>query len=453
MPLQGTDFQSYRVSGLVMPRKSELAIVASQLNAVVDDGLRAQINHIVDTLGSLYKTAYSAYSYFIPGDDILRRNRIQACRAFPLLMATFCGAFPLDRMEEIREAIDRGGELVPAIARRFNVRPNTVRFLAGKPVHVVGDRWLTSLPYLFETLDNLCPEHRPQTAQDWELFGRMEGCLGNLELLGLRSAWLQQFAASGYQTAYDRIIKRYGTWGAMESVHDFVHQLVQYVFDLLDPGLRGMALQLFLEQEFVRIGLFRTLELSEKWHAAARRRADRAKPPRRGKGLAWTSLIEKPWQCGGLIVAPLTSHHDLFREGVLLEHCVEGYVEYCLTGETHLFSIRTPENQPLSTLEIVVEEDDMGNSRFRQAQHAAYRNTTPNGCCLAVADQFTSHLKSVVTEEHLALIRLEALERSESPEFRKYAMRWRGRLGRETLLESVGKQNFECLVVRAKTVI
>jgi hypothetical protein len=416
------------------------------------DCFREQIERIADTLGTEYGTAYSVYTYFAASDEMQHRNRIQACRTFPILMAAFCGAVPLDGLDEIKGAIDHGRQLIPAIARCFDVRPHTVRFVVGKEVELLGSRWQDSIPQLLESLEAICPEHRPKTVEDWELFSSLIDSLERLELEGIRRAWLKQFAATGYRAARDRIVARHGSWGAMDSIHDFAHQWVQHVFDTVKPEpLQGMALQTLLDAELARIGLFRALELSDKWHVELRRLQATTKPPRLQRGLTWAPLAG-PCCFDGLSVVPLTTHHDLYCEGVMLEHCVAGYLENCLAAISHIFSIRTAENEALSTLEISAGIDNKGAPRLRLVQHSAHRNATPNKCCQDVARKFMKFLKQTVTTEHIAQLETDALARRGSPEPSQCAIQWQERLNKQALLTSYGEQNFKRLVGLARNV-
>jgi len=85
---------------------------------------------------------------------------------------------------------------------------------------------------------------------------------------------------------------------------------------------------------------------------------------------AWHSLLPA-FEQGDFCIRPLISSHDLAREAYQMQHCVQDYVEPCLSGNYRLFSIsRKSTGQPMATAGMGKEGDywkiDQIKGRFNQ---------------------------------------------------------------------------------------
>jgi hypothetical protein len=86
----------------------------------------------------------------------------------------------------------------------------------------------------------------------------------------------------------------------------------------------------------------------------------------------WPALCESLIAPNGVQLIPLTSSAELVEEGKLMHHCVGGYASQCRSGKNHIFSIRDPESNRLSTLQL-----RQGNCSVAIAQNLAFANRLP----------------------------------------------------------------------------
>lgn len=85
----------------------------------------------------------------------------------------------------------------------------------------------------------------------------------------------------------------------------------------------------------------------------------------------------------GHFVYSMTKHEELQQEGKLMNHCVGGsnYFESVKNGSIKIFSLRTPQNTPLLTIET---SDDM----FQFRQVSASGNKHPEGDALTMLNEW-----------------------------------------------------------------
>jgi hypothetical protein len=103
----------------------------------------------------------------------------------------------------------------------------------------------------------------------------------------------------------------------------------------------------------------------------------------------WPALSEPVEAPNGLQLVPLTSSSELVAEGNLMSHCVGGYTSKCLSGDSHILSIRDPEGKHLSTLQLVQEGRMVLN-----AQNKAFANKAPSQAASQAADWYVEQVNS-----------------------------------------------------------
>ena len=95
-----------------------------------------------------------------------------------------------------------------------------------------------------------------------------------------------------------------------------------------------------------------------------------------GKGVVsgtWKGLT-RPWRSpDGIDLVPLRSGTELAAEGAALDHCAASYGLDCLTGSSHVVSLRL-DGRPLSTAEFALPSDGMPRLR----QHSGPGNARPD---------------------------------------------------------------------------
>lgn len=118
--------------------------------------------------------------------------------------------------------------------------------------------------------------------------------------------------------------------------------------------------------------------------------ADEAFLGRHERFVAWSPLAS-PWSNdAGWSVVELTDTRALTREAVVLEHCVDGYASFCVSGRSAIFSLRY-RNQPRVTIEWHRETEKVW-------QALGHRNRACTTEELNVIDEWLTHLRSSQAE-------------------------------------------------------
>jgi hypothetical protein len=112
--------------------------------------------------------------------------------------------------------------------------------------------------------------------------------------------------------------------------------------------------------------------------------------PDKHKQLRWKPLHPQgPWRAsdGQTQVVELLSEWDLLDEGESMRHCVADYTVDCAMGNSRVFSVRNNQNQRLSTLELIWDDEPTDPRKVTVAQHFARKNfDAPLEARLAVAE-------------------------------------------------------------------
>jgi hypothetical protein len=105
---------------------------------------------------------------------------------------------------------------------------------------------------------------------------------------------------------------------------------------------------------------------------------------------AWSPLLSDPVTVEGHVFVELATAEALREEGIRMRHCVARYARRCEWQGTHIFSVRTPSDERVSTLEV----RRMGGV-WSIAQHASKANATPGPEVEAAARQFVAGLAAL----------------------------------------------------------
>jgi len=86
-------------------------------------------------------------------------------------------------------------------------------------------------------------------------------------------------------------------------------------------------------------------------------------------------------QEGGWKIATLTNSKQLKSEGKELQHCVGSYTTDCLSGKSHIISVRNPNGEAQSTIEFITN-----NQQVQLNRHYGPRNSEPSTISRNIAD-------------------------------------------------------------------
>ncbi len=115
------------------------------------------------------------------------------------------------------------------------------------------------------------------------------------------------------------------------------------------------------------------LGVSKAWHDHYAEVDAARTVPREGQ---WTAVVEKPFESQGCTLSFLTDAQQLRDEGRRLKHCVGSYVVECVSGSSHIASIRDKEGKSLATIEFA-EDISQGKPMLRIVQKRSYDDATP----------------------------------------------------------------------------
>jgi hypothetical protein len=86
----------------------------------------------------------------------------------------------------------------------------------------------------------------------------------------------------------------------------------------------------------------------------------------------WPALCPTLTAPNGVQLVPLTTSAELAEEGRAMHHCVGGYAQQCLSGSSHIFSVRDAKGLRLSTLQFVQRDRSVSlGQNFAVANRAA----------------------------------------------------------------------------------
>ena len=345
-------------------------------------------------------------------DPIFRRNRMQALKSVPLIVPIL--VFPTEdfskfRRLELEAAIDRGDPLFDAVGRVMAVSRNAAQFFSKLVASNVGADWVAN------PLELLCAIHltpvdfRPTKLADWDVlrtYWRYAGLEGSMAPCTWRNhlneKFLDHFCRWGYQShGLDRLQR------ITEGREDFITLAWDYFF-FVDgwcekrwpyeatkssnggPSL-GVALLLrYSPEELIR--------QSNCWHQEVVRattvRTGDGVPHFEGQFGSWPALLQSPYEKHGLHAVSLTTPAELIQEGGVLHHCVGTYAEDCVTGKSHIVSIRNEDGVRLSTAEIYLKEYGRGEWEPEVVQHYALGNSDPPRECHDILVELLDELRS-----------------------------------------------------------
>jgi hypothetical protein len=339
--------------------------------------------------------------------------RLQAAEAFPLIGGILAEG---SGHTSLRCTVDRRLPLVPALAKSLGVSAEAARWLRGKDITTVGLTWTGRLAELASYLAELCPEHRPDSPQDWEAFNtfllavlpqdestpwRKQPTLPHPQL-----KWLLELGRIGWHNARERIQGLGATFADLADIPDLVAEIHEVLADDVG-GDTLLGEHMFcqpasqVEDLFYSTGVFRQLRASLKWHLAFHQPAPTMPavlPAMLPSALPPVSVESWPAAFGGtlefqnLSAVCLTNPRQLAIEGKHLEHCVGNYANRCLYFGSTIVAFRDHTGGAVSTAELMLADDDL---IFKVKQHKGLRNSTP-------PDEAAAALKEIVASLNAA---------------------------------------------------
>lgn len=290
---------------------------------------------ILSALASLGRGQLYAYYNWLnaQGDEIKSQRRMQAAKAFPVFFNDFLE-------KDITGAIDSGVELIPFLAKRFTSSSATIKFLGGKTNQMVCAGYYGVGPLLSEKLKDVPIDLMPSRKKEWEI------------LRSIDPIYLKSVLRCGFPKMVSLSSKR---------------NLNSYsMCRLLDDYRRALGLTPSVEAEvFGATSFKRWIEISDKYHSKLRQieaniREVQDAARREAKViLVWEPLAPAQEIGNGKVsLRFLTSYEELCTEALEMDHCVNGYSEYCLFHCSHIASLNYQNGSTVqrSTAQIVQKD-------------------------------------------------------------------------------------------------
>lgn len=371
------------LAGLDLER---LRDAADLLSALVPAALARLDRTLLDMAGGnldFYNLLHSTTPFRV-------RARMQALTVLPMLKWEFLGMN--DNTDRVRRRIDAGKSVWDAF---LDIHPGKAVILRRIATADSGPQaWRGDLARLLAILDPLPPEKVPGTELDWNAFHSIYLGLAidgehRSERLAVKQRWLAEAARIGWQNTYTRLTAADGGLDALADVFDLLDE-IGHAGDWLDARTgSNPPWEIWREESRCRwlrapeaLGMFRLLDASARWHRALWAEAglpDDADARR----TVWPRLLPQALELAtGVFAVTLGNAAELAEEGRRMRHCVGGYWRRCFAGENHIVSLRTPDGESLSTLEIRLPED--GGRNCAIVQHRARHNRTPEERLLAL---------------------------------------------------------------------
>jgi hypothetical protein len=361
------------------------------------------------------------YNYFASSNAVIRRNRLQAATAFPMLVPMLLNPVRAKGWNDVMRsqtnkrtitriaaAIDAGEPLFKTLADAFEVPVETIRWIVGKEL---PSGWMIDgqrMGWLFRMISWVAPEMRPANLHQFEqmmeaaramsaplqLVGGEQRCVSVLHdprLALTMRRWLSERLAVDYSRVATEPTENQLTRDVADS-RDFVEMLYLDLHahcDLLvTVGDEADALQRFVLDWARTCSLAQFLAMSRRWHESLLLRTgetieDSSVPQ------SWPPVLAASVALGGRTIVELVDTASLVEEGRRLQHCVGTYSDLCMRRDGLLFSLRDAAGNPCSTLQLRISDE---RPTVAIVQHRGSGNAAASEDCRKAADQLLALL-------------------------------------------------------------
>lgn len=351
-----------------------------------------------------------------------RRNRIQFVAEFPLfaLMLAVKVNQGCPTCMEIETIIDRGEPLIEKMASKFYVKKESVRFLCGKGLALVGNDWRDDPIKLLWAIDTAPSGSRPRNHDEWAIFKFLWKHCGSWRDQGKRFILADYIFHDLCHAGYESSMKKLGQLfqddlNRMYGVHDYFYFIAEWRDSLRKQhtDADNPAWENINHRFLMRYSAIELFKQSERWHREISQLAILEVAPEMGNAELsnWPPLLPQPLNLKKRVMVSLTTSRQLSEEGFRLGHCVSGYSDGCLLGDSHILSIRNPDGIRLSTVEIFLKAGNDGQWIPVVIQHRADRNGSPSKTCIEALTCALEFIQEPAFQKHLQEIQAFHLER------------------------------------------
>lgn len=324
---------------------------------------------------------YELYNWFCHRNETIRKRRLQASAAYPLLTRD---------LKILKSAVDQAEPLAPAIANHLDVPASSVRQLVGLSWQKFGQPHLVfehgNLRESLRLTGLLVPEDRPSTRAQWlNIFGLAQSMMGRLQYPP------SPIVAHGLRrlVSIEKFVKAH-IWDALRELSRDVRRATS-----LSWNEDGWLPKVSTSDLFIRIimgehgSVKRLIAFADDWHRGVSRRSATIEALKRQSALTkeipllqWDPMTPNCFESNGAVMRWLCDEDQLAFEGQELRHCVGGYVEPCFEGYSHIGSIKDAEGNR-STAEFRFR-----GKRVECVQHHTHFNNPPTPACEGLVEEF-----------------------------------------------------------------
>jgi len=351
-------------------------------------------------------------------------RRRQFARTFALLAPTLLRNQPSAVFaSKIWTAVDAGQTIVPVLAAAYGVKPVTVRYLSGKPIGAIGQRWATAPGALLSLLDAMPPEWRPASVEAWNSVNTLLDAMwgGGTRSVNpiLIRAWLAEHRRRAKATTGQNFDPHQDAQDARQ-IDYFCSALVRCLrtrgelFAALHEGAADSRAR-DIVRDSLRDRHWRSLAATARqWHEAliVRRNDAQAGPRRQGLARLYPRFVPNPWPIHDVILHPLLTRADLAEEGRAMRNCVEDYADACASGSSFIVSVRDQATgERISTAEFGLVKHGMGPVHVLLYQHASPGNAPAPPRAIAAVEAFRAQGQEPALQAHWQAILRQLLRR------------------------------------------
>ena len=363
-------------------------------------------------------TSPNFYNWMNAGDDaILRIHRMQAASAFPYLMDILVSETATGNRTvhftkpnctdisacELLKMIDDGEPLSNRLTTYFGITPQALRSLSGIGRSAFISPY-TAISLIKKASPDINPNYWPagdlaQRREQWKYF---ESAMDNIfrESEGVSRFVIPTVTMYG---GFSNVLKNESPFwlNSNTSVNVLDNHIADMAEDFATYVMFPAALDVKTESgreisyESVKkllskkdgngnspvsamIGKKRSYvkmaEISNRWYKEYNK--IQAEIVKETDKRSWPALFS-PLKLGVFSAVPLISAVELAEEGEAMDHCVDNYVTRCITGETHIISLRYPDGSRASTVELGIETEGETTTVYIR-QNQTYENAEPD---------------------------------------------------------------------------
>jgi hypothetical protein len=359
------------------------------LTSAINTFVKQLDNDVLEALNLEGVGHHSIYNYYITGNDIVKRNRLQAISSF-----TWLGGC-LRNEWKIRSRIDQGQALGKFLPNYLQLKKSTIK--QSNNLSCVGISEQRKY-HLLRWINRFSREYHPSTNEDLEVFDHLIEPLNDLsQTIGTDINALIKPFKNGWHSGLLKLQKNLQFKVELSEIFEMMlssyHHGVCYEISNLNQS--SIPDPKWYHIWFGHYNLNILLKMTVRWKKAMATfclmRLVANPKPKHEQGMQWPVLEKKQYSLDQIRIVELTSQHELEAEGHRLKHCLASYAENCLFAGSYIYSIRNHMGISMSTFEVGFTQQ-----KAKLIQHKATENVVPSEYEQNIVKQFIDNELSSV---------------------------------------------------------